>query len=207
MKKIICWSLLLLIIACSKPVEVIQEKDDSGKVLVEYERRKKDFAKHGWYKRYYEDGPQVHEEAQYKDNKLEGERKLYYKNGKPEAIEVYQNGVFEGAYKMYYPTGQMRQEGMYINGAMSGDWKFYQETSELKEVVYFKNNEENGPFKEYHKNGKLSIEGVYEGGNYEVGELKKYDESGILFAKMNCEIKMIAGRKFSECKTTWELGD
>ncbi len=207
MKKIVCWSLLLLITACSKPVEVIQEKDDSGKVIVEYERRKSDFSKHGWYKGYYTDGPQLREEAQYKDNKLEGERILFYKNGKPESVEIYQNGVFEGPYKMYYPNGQLGQEGMYINGAMSGDWKFYHDTGVLKEVVFFKDNNENGPFKEYHKNGKISIEGTYENGNYEVGELKKYDESGTLFAKMNCEIKMIAGERFSECKTTWKLGD
>ncbi len=200
-KKIIFWTLLLAVIGCSKPIEVIQEKDTNGNLQVEYERRKEDFAKHGWYKRYHDSG-QLLEESTYKDNKLEGERKLYYKNGKVEASETYSNGVFEGTFKAYYPTGQLNQEGNYINNEMTGDWTFYHETGELKEVVFFKKNQENGPFKEYYKNGKVKVEGDYEGGNFEVGELKKYDETGKLIAKMNCEVKMIQDTKFSQCITT-----
>ena len=71
----------------------------------------------------------------------------------------------------------------------------------------FKNNQENGPFKEYFQNGNLKFEGTYEGGDYEVGELKKYDESGNLIAKMNCEIRQIAGEQFSQCSTVWKANE
>ncbi len=201
-RKIIFWNVLFVLVGCSKPIEVIQEHDDNDN-LIEYQRRKSDFAKHGWYKRYYPDG-KLNEEAQYVDNKMTGERKMYAQDGSVMVRENHVDGKFEGLYQSYYPSGEVEQEGNYRNNAMSGEWKFYYETGGLREVVNFENNNENGAFKEYHPNGKLKTEGTYKDGNYEIGELKKYDESGTLAAKMNCEIKQIAGETVSFCTTTWK---
>ncbi len=205
-RKITFIFIILNVFACSKPVEIIQEHDDNDNLIVEYQRRKDDFAKHGWYKRYYPTG-ELNEEAKYTDNKITGQRKMYFKNGDIQVIETHSNGKFEGLYQSFYDNGKLEQEGNYANNTMSGEWKFHYKTGELREVVQFKNNQENGPFKEYFKNGNLKFEGIYEGGDYEVGELKKYDESGNLIAKMNCEIRQAAGEKFSQCSTVWSANE
>ena len=202
-RKITFWSIILLFIGCSKPIEVIQEYDDNDNLIIEYQRRKDDFAKHGWYKRYYPTG-ELNEEVQYVDNRIEGQRKIYFKNGDIQVIETRVKGKFEGLYQSFYENGKLEQEGHYENNAMNGDWKFYYKKGGLREVVPFENNNENGAFKEYHPNGNLKTEGTYQNGNYEVGELKKYDQSGTLIAKMNCEIRQVAEEKFSQCTTTWK---
>lgn len=202
-RKITFWSIILIFVGCAKPIEVIKEYDDEDNLIIEYQRRKDDFAKHGWYKRYYPTG-ELNEEVQYADNKMEGERKIYFKNGDIQVIETRVKDRFEGLYQSFYENGNLEQEGNYKNNAMNGDWKFYYEKGGLREVVPFENNNENGAFKEYHPNGNLKAEGTYQNGNYEVGELKKYDESGTLIAKMNCEIRQVAGEKFSQCSTTWK---
>jgi len=202
-RKITFWSIILLFIGCSKPIEVIQEYDDNDNLIIEYQRRKDDFAKHGWYKRYYPTG-ELNEEVQYVDNRMEGQRKIYFKNGDIQVIETRVKDKFEGLYQSFYENGKLEQEGHYENNAMNGEWKFYYKKGGLREVVPFENNNENGAFKEYHPNGNLKTEGTYQNGNYEVGELKKYDESGTLIAKMNCEIRQVAEEKFSQCTTIWK---
>ena len=74
--------------------------------------------------------------------------------------------------------------------------KFYPE-GQLKEEISFRNNIEEGPFTEYHPNGNIHWKGTYRNGDNEVGELKEFDESGILIKTMFCD-------SMSVCKTTWQ---
>ena len=201
-RKIAFIFIFLNVLACSKPTEIVKEYDDNGNLVLEYQRRKDDFAKQGWYKRYYPSG-ELNEEAQYVDNKLDGLRTIFFKNGKTQVIENHTDGKFEGLYQSFHNNGNLYQEGVYTDNVMNGEWKLYYNTGDLRETVYFIDNQENGPFKEYYQNGNLRFEGDFEGGDYEVGELKKYDESGALIAKLKCEIRQAAGEKFSQCTTTW----
>ena len=79
---------------------------------------------------------------------------------------------------------------------MEGEWKRYYKNKQTREVVLFKNNDENGPFVEYYENGQLKAEGTYKGGDNEDGELKLYDENGVLIKIADC----VMGR----CKTRWK---
>ncbi len=187
------------ITACSK-LEYIENKDEQGKLLEKYSRRKDTYAKEGPYQAFYPNG-KVFEESNYLNDTLHGERKLFYESGALQSVEHLDHGRYNGAYLKYYENGQLSNEGQYVGNEMSGVWKRYFETGELMEEVTFSKNEENGPFKIYHKNGKISIEGVYEQGENEQGELKKFDEKGELTAKMICF--------YGACATTWskESGD
>lgn len=189
--------------ACKKELKTVTKKDDKGNVVAEYQVRTKDEAKHGKFVGYYEDGGKF-EESNYVNNVLDGKRTLYHKNGKVKAEENHVKGTFAGQFVSYHENGIKWEEGSYSNDAMQGEWKFYRPDGSLKEIVIFVENEENGPFKEYHPNGKLSAEGTYKNGGNEVGELKKYDESGTLVEKMECRILELAGREFSKCNSTWK---
>ena len=195
--------LLIGILSCgetdpAKDLETVENKDDDGNVTEKYSRRKDTFAKEGLYQAFF--AGKLSEEANYTNDTLHGERKLYFANGKPEIIENYKNGQFDGTWQEFYESGQLKMVGSYKNNEGSGIWKTYYETGKLKEEVRLEKSEENGPFKEYHQNGNLKTEGTYSDGS-ETGEMKEYDENGEMTAKKHCWKGV--------CQTVWspEEGD
>ena len=193
MSRVFFFLLPILMLSCSD-TETIEVKNDAGVITEVYTRSKKDFAKEGIYKAFDEEGRLI-EEATYKNDTLNGLRKIFFENGNVEAEEVYVGGVFEGKYKGFYENGKPELEGNYVKNEMVGVWKRFYPTGQLMEEVMFSENDENGPFIEYHENGKLKAEGNYKEGDNEDGELKLYDEMGVLERKMDCTV----GR----CVTTW----
>lgn len=201
MQKILGLLLIIcLLAACVKQVETIETFNDSGKLQERFTRKKKDFAKHGTYFKYYPNG-KVEEQAEFVNDTLQGQRILFYDAGDTLIVEHYQKGIFQGPYRSYYANGVLESEGNYRSGEMDGQWHFFYKNKQVKEVVEFANNEENGPFVEYHENGKLKAKGTYKttaeniDGNKEHGPLELYDENGALERKMNCNLGV--------CRTTW----
>jgi len=193
MNKAIFLFFVIILTSCGK-LETVEVKNEAGAIVESYTRNKKDFAKEGVYKAYDDDGRLI-EEAFYKNDTLNGIRKIFFENGNVEAEEIYVNGVFDGVYKGFYNSGKPELEGNYVKNEMVGTWKRFYPTGQLMEEVTFSKNNENGPFVEYYENGKLKAEGNYKDGDNEEGELKLYDEMGVLERKMECT----AGR----CITTW----
>jgi antitoxin component YwqK of YwqJK toxin-antitoxin module len=184
---------LFFLIGCSD-LETTEVKDENGNVIEKYTRRKTDFAKQGMYQAFSPEGTLM-EEANYVNDTLDGERRLYHENGKVQIKEQYDQGQFVGAYQTFYENGQMELEGTYTEGAMNGEWKRYYENGQLMEVVQFENNQENGPFIEYHDNGNLKAKGAYLDGDKEHGLLELFDEQGELERKMDCDKGI--------CRTIW----
>lgn len=181
----------------SNPLETVEHKNDRGQ-LERFMRRKKDFAKEGLYQRFSETG-QLLEEAAYSNDTLQGERKYYYPNGKVESIEHYQNGVFQGKYQKFYEDGSIQVEQEYTDGVLEGLSIAYYPNGVVKEKVTMRQNEENGPFTEYNENGTLKTEGQYIPGDdlpLEQGELREYDESGVLVRIADCQSGI--------CHTRWK---
>ncbi len=182
-----------LLFSCN-PLETVETQYDDGSIKEKYTLSKETGLRQGAYISYYPGGS-VFEESRFENDTLQGERKLYYKNGQIQSIETLENGRFSGPYKKYYENGQIANEGQYTDDEMSGVWKRWNDAGNLMEEVTFAHNEENGPFKEYHENGQLKTEGEYAGGENEDGELREYDEMGELVKKMYCE--------FGICATAW----
>ncbi|MGK0364976.1 MAG: antitoxin component YwqK of YwqJK toxin-antitoxin module [Saprospiraceae bacterium] len=193
MSRIILLFFVIFLIGCSD-TETIKVKNDAGVVIEVYTRNKKDFSKEGIYKAFDEEG-RLTEEASYKNDTLNGLRKIFFENGNVEAEEIYADGIFDGIYRAYYQDGKLELEGNYVNNEMVGVCKRFYPTGQLMEEVMFSASDENGPFVEYYENGKLKAEGNYKDGDNEDGELKLYDKMGALERKMNCTV----GR----CITTW----
>ena len=184
---------IFLLLGCGQGL--IQQSESNDYFTEQYSVRKKDNVKHGPYKKYTLDGGLV-EEGEYVDGAIEGERKKF-ENGRLFAIETIADGKFHGLYQSFYPDGSLNSVGNYENDEMVGVWKRYYRNGQLMEEVSFEGNLENGPFKEYYENGSIKAEGQYLDGDQEHGELRLYNEKGVLIRKMNCDRGI--------CKTTWEL--
>lgn len=196
MHKIGLWvTCILFLLSCKKmpTVETVENTNEAGYVE-RYTRRVKDYAKEGIYLRLDPKGNKV-EEAQYKNDTLNGWRILYSENGDTQTVENYKMGAFDGEFKVFYDNGKLKLLGFYKNNEMIGKWKGFYDNGILKEEVQFQNNAENGPFLEYYPNGKLKAEGAYLNGDSEHGELKEYNEAGILVKRKECNNGI--------CKTVW----
>lgn len=186
---------LLLGIACSDGMELIEEKNDQGVLLKRFTIDENTQHKEGNYTEYDENGKLL-EEATFKNDALDGIRKLYYTDGNVQYIETYQQGQYHGEYQAFHENGEVQLKGTYQENEMEGEWVAYYSNGQVKERVTFKENNENGPFIEYYESGNLKAEGSYLDGDNEDGLLQLYNEQGELERKMEC----IKGR----CTTIWK---
>ncbi len=191
---LILWCLFALV-ACNNHLRKVEESVDG--VTEKYTINKKTGLKEGVFLRM--EGNLKLEEAEYKDGKLNGIRKIFDDQGTVLIQETYVNDEFHGPYYQYHPNGQVQLEFHYENSVLRGEQKQYYDNGQLMEIVMFENNKENGPFTEYYENGNLKAEGHYLDGDNEHGLLKLYNEEGKLVKKMECD----RGR----CKTIWEAKD
>lgn len=192
------FSLILFFVGCKNDFKTVTEQNEFGQEVV-YQIHKETKLKQGTYTLRDSTGVLL-EEANYLQDTLHGERKLYTEKGVLEVIENYQEGEFEGSYQLFYPNEQVKFNAAYHKGVLVGEAKSYFENGQLKEVVQFKDNVENGPFIEYHPNGNLKAKGSYYSGNHsEHGPLELFDENGDLIKKMNCEKGV--------CRTSWTRTD
>jgi antitoxin component YwqK of YwqJK toxin-antitoxin module len=187
-------SFLFIFNSCSR-VDVVENKDEAGRLIERYTVDKKSKLKDGLHETFFVGGGKS-EVSNYKDGVLRGEQIFYYESGQIQEVRNFDaGGSFSGAYKSYHETGKLKSEGQYVNGSMSGKWKYFYRTGNIKEIVHFRDNVENGPFIEYYENGKISAEGTY-ANELEHGVLKKYNDKGELTAQMQCEDGV--------CHTVWK---
>ncbi len=123
------------------------------------------------------------ETVDYIQGEIDGQRILYYPNGKVKIVENYIQGKYNGTYQQFYENGEPKQLGAYKDNQLTGELKSYYElpAGQLRESVFFENGEEHGPFKQYYPNGLLEAEGSYKNGMRE-GEFKEYHSNGNLSA-------------------------
>ena len=118
MKSTAIFVLFLFLVACQAEVETVEIKNEFNQTE-RFERRKKDFAKHGAYQRFHEDGHLL-EEAQFANDTLHGTRKFFFPNGQLERTETFQRGLHHGPVVLYYENGQKQLEQTYMSGVLEG---------------------------------------------------------------------------------------
>lgn len=120
----------------------------------------------GIWKYYHFKSTQLMTVEYYKNGKLEGNRKVFYKDGtvaedtnykagikegssktfseKGELIDehTYKNGQFNGLASYYDGIGNKLYEGEYVNGKRVGNWKIFEDNKLFKEVKAKKFSEE-----------------------------------------------------------------
>lgn len=114
------------------------------------------------------------------DKKFEGEWKYYHFNS-PEimTLEFYKNGKLEGVRKVYYRNGVIAEETTYVNGEKNGSYKSYAENGVVLEESIYKNGQYEG--KAIFRNGTNNVvsEGIFKNGK-KVGIWKVADKNGEL---------------------------
>ncbi len=185
-------ALLILICSCNRPEKTFY---DTGELKEEI-HKDKDGKKHGLYRRFHMEGT-VAEELNYEHDVPSGVRKLFFVNGGLESESEYKDGKLNGFHRVYYPSGKLMIDATHKNNALNGTFKKFSEAGALQEVVTFVDGEENGPFEEYYTNGKIKWKGSYRNGDHEYGLLEKYDSTGVLVKKMECDSLFI-------CRTVWK---
>jgi len=108
----------------------------------------------GEWKYYHEDSPEIMTIEFYKNNKLNGNRKVFYKSGKIAEETMYTNGIKNGTYKKNAENGVVLEETNYVNGEYDGLAIFKNPDNEIVGQGIFKNGKKTGMWKLFEK-GKL----------------------------------------------------
>lgn len=117
------------------------------------------------------------------DGKLYIGKWVFYHN-KSDAImstEYYNNkGELEGEKLVFYPNGKTAEKSNYNNGKLEGKSIWYAENGKVLKEFQYSNDELNGVSKYYDANGNIKAEGIYRNGlkhgiwkYYEGGKLVK----------------------------------
>lgn len=96
--------------------------------------------KHGVFLRGDETGG-ITEKAFYVNDQLEGKRIVYNRTRIKEEAN-YQNGKLEGERKLYYDNGKLQEEGTFKNGKRDGEAKWYDQEGNPTIQYKYKNGEQ-----------------------------------------------------------------
>jgi antitoxin component YwqK of YwqJK toxin-antitoxin module len=86
--------------------------------------------KNGTSKRYYKTG-ELLEEANWQDDRLHGNYRSYFQDGKPYLECKYAEGKRNGAFKTSFPNGELELDAFYTDDVRDKDWNYYDQTGKL----------------------------------------------------------------------------
>jgi antitoxin component YwqK of YwqJK toxin-antitoxin module len=109
-----------------------------------------------------------------------GKQTKYYKTGIVEGVQYFKDGVPHGKCEAYTEAGVLHKVFYYTDGKLNGPYTFYYPDGQVERTGTFRNDVDYGPSKRYHANGKLYMEESYNEQGVQEGEVKIYDEQGIL---------------------------
>ena len=91
---------------------------------------------------------------------LQGEKLVYYENGKIAEKAIYVNGQIDGVSTWYSENGNILKEFNYKNGLLHGIAKYYDIDGKLIAEGVYRNDKKHGVWK-YYENGQLTEEKDY----------------------------------------------
>jgi antitoxin component YwqK of YwqJK toxin-antitoxin module len=109
-----------------------------------------------------------------------GKQIKYYKSGKVQAYQYFEQGVLNGEFQSYYEHGNKEKTFCYKNGKLNGPYTFYYPDGVVMRIGTFKNDTDFGISRRYYKNGKLALEEFYNEDGIQEGEVKYYNKTGDL---------------------------
>lgn len=109
------------------------------------------------WKYYHEDSPSIMTLEKYVNGKLNGVRKVFYKNGKIAEEANYKKGIKEGIYKNYTEDGIMLEESNYKNGQYDGLAIFRGPDNQIAGKGLFKNGKKVGVWQLLQKSKLVEV--------------------------------------------------
>ena len=84
------------------------------------------------------------QERHFKDGRLDGPAKNYYKTGGLAAEFTFKNGKLEGDVKHYYEDGQLWAQMHFVDGLLQGEVTEYYEDGKVRKQAFFKDSRQEG---------------------------------------------------------------
>ncbi|WP_296147537.1 hypothetical protein [uncultured Flavobacterium sp.] len=108
----------------------------------------------GEWKYYHEASKEIMSTESYAKGKLNGVRKVFYKNGKIAEETTYANGIKNGTYKKYSEKGDVLEEVTYKNDQFEGQATYKNGLGQIVSTGQYKDGKKAGMWK-YYENGKF----------------------------------------------------
>lgn len=137
---------------------------------------------------YYDDGS-IKVIGSYKDDKAEGVRREFSKDGVITDGYIMHEGFViahgiideagkkQGVWQEYYDNGRLRAEGNYDNNVRVGKWIYYYENGKVEQTGFYDNSGQfSGEWKWFFPNGNIRIAEKYFEGELE-GDYIEYDKN------------------------------
>jgi antitoxin component YwqK of YwqJK toxin-antitoxin module len=178
------------------------EKGRDGKeVVYHYKNNRKEGAHYITYPMHETLGKVKAIEANFVNDKAEGEVIEYNETGGKVSSSFYKNGLKEGiaqgfgpngqlfvsfSFKndkrsgpalQYFPNGKVAKEAHFIDDVKQGDEKTYHENGKLASLIQYQDGKEHGISRNWNKDGVLVFEGEYKEGKKH-GKFNKYYDDG-----------------------------
>jgi antitoxin component YwqK of YwqJK toxin-antitoxin module len=122
------------------------------------------------------------------NDKIDGEFKLFAKNGTLIEVKTLKDNKLNGPAKGYSKSGSIISESNYKDGELDGERKLFYDNGSLFSEGKFIEGKADGVFKQYHLNGKIKSQGSLIGGN-RVGKWKNYYYNGSLRSELSYDKK------------------
>lgn len=108
---------------------------------------------------------------EFKEDKLNGEKVLYYlrsqqESGKIDVLSIsnYKDSVLHGAYKEFFSNGKLKKTGNYLKGDKTGEWQEFEMKGVLIGQLRFKDGLPHGWAYAYNSKGVKISETLYQKG-------------------------------------------
>jgi antitoxin component YwqK of YwqJK toxin-antitoxin module len=131
--------------------------------------------KQGVLKKYNLD-KELCEELEYKDDYLNG-KTLKYENGVAIFEGNYLLNKLDGEVREYYKDGKLKSISNYSNGKLHGKKENYFENEKISTITYYNEDKLDGKKQKFYESGNLELEGYYAKNNMS-GIWKWYDQDG-----------------------------
>ena len=133
------------------------------------------------YKDNHENGKIRYEGDLNKKGEKIGLHKEWFKNGRLNFEQNYQNGKLNGLYKSWYENGQIKYEGNFKDGEKDGLIHEWYENGQLQYKMNYKNGKYDGKLEKWYENGQLLYEQIWENG--QLVKVTHYKENGEIISK------------------------
>jgi antitoxin component YwqK of YwqJK toxin-antitoxin module len=104
---------------------------------------------------YHNNSTSVMSTENYVNGKLEGNKIVYFPDGKVAEEVAYKNGLKNGTSKIYSKAGTLKEESVYVDGLMQGPYKVYDDNGSVIINGQYKKDKKNGFWKYYNGNNVL----------------------------------------------------
>ncbi len=165
---------------------------------------KKFLKKDGDYEEYHseEEGGGIKFQYHMTGGKLDGEYKIWHKNGTLYCQDYYKEGNKEGESKRWNHDGQLVFQGYYKDGKLEGESKGWDKDGHLLEHIIYDNEGKIVKLKRYHNCGVLDLEKtLIENDTYELTRYYEWD------GKIQDQVIMVGNKWNGEYNSWWHNGN